>query len=119
MCRPILWLILLPCLSVPVFAQEFSHVKRDYVPEGKPKKQSSISTVEQYQAVCAVNDSCKAYAFRTSKPVCYLYSHVYVGGTPRTRELGMFSSGLSIVRKSGFVSTFKKTAFPVFTPSSD
>ena len=51
MCRPILWLLLLSCPSAPLSAQAFSDVGRDYVPEGKPKKQSRISTVEQYKAL--------------------------------------------------------------------
>jgi hypothetical protein len=114
MCRPILWLLLLlSCPSAPVSAQdEFSGVGRDYVPEGKAKRRSRISTAEQCQATCAVNDGCKAYAFRTSKPACYFYSQVFMGGTPRSREMGIYSSGLSIVPKTGFVSAFKRSSFP-------
>jgi hypothetical protein len=110
--KPILWLLLFACPSAPLCAQPFSGVGSGYVPEGKPKKQAGISTVERCQAACAVNDSCKAYAFRTSKPVCYFYSQVYMGGTPRLRELGVYSSGLSIVPKRGFTSAFKSSSFP-------
>lgn len=81
---------------------------RDSVPEGKPKRQHRISTVDQCQAVCARKDSCKAYAFRTSKPACYFYSQVYMGG-PRGI---IYSSGLSVVPKIGYVSKFKRSSFP-------
>jgi hypothetical protein len=79
-------------------------VMKDYVPEGKPKQQSRISTVERCQSACAVNRKCKAFAFRASTPACYFYSQVYIGGTPLSRESGIVSSGLSIVPKEGFVS---------------
>jgi PAN domain len=108
----ILGILLLSCPTAPVSAQEAFDVGRDFVPEGKPKRRSSISTVEQCQTACAVNAGCKAYAFRTSKPACYFYSQVFMGGTPRSREMGIYSSGLSIVPKSGFVSAFKRSSFP-------
>src|SRR5207249_2181698 len=92
-CTPTLWLLLLLSYpSTPVSAeQEFSGVGGDYVPEGKAKRRSRISTVEQCQAACAVNDGCKAYAFRASKAACYFYSQVFMGGTPRSREMGLYS----------------------------
>ena len=116
MCRPMLvlcFLLLLSCPTAPLSAQVlFDGVGSDYVPEGKPKKQSRLSTVDQCQAACAVKDGCKAYAFRTSRPACYFYSQVHMGGTPLTREMGMYSSGLSIVPKKGFVFAFKRSSFP-------
>jgi hypothetical protein len=116
MLRPIFLLFLLLSAS-----SAFSDAKdpflgvaptRDYVPEGKPKRQHRISTVDQCQAVCARKDACKAYAFLASKPACYFYSQVFMGGTPRSRQMGEYSSGLSIVPKQGFVSAFKRSAFP-------
>jgi hypothetical protein len=111
---PVLWfLLLLSCPLFPLSAQDsFPGVANDYVPEGKPKRQSRISTIERCQAACAMNDGCKAYAFRMSKPACYFYSQVFIGGTPRNREMGMYSSGLSFVPKNGFVSAFKQSSFP-------
>ena len=85
---------------------------KDYVPEGTPHRQARISTIQQCQAVCAANTKCKAYAFRTLKPTCYFYWQVYMGGTPRSRDMGILSSGLSILPKSGFVSAFKHSSFP-------
>ena len=83
-----------------------------YVPEGKPKRQAGISTVERCQAACASNHGCKAFAFRTSMPACYFYSRFYMGGTPLSRELGLYSSALSIVPKKGYVSAFKHSSYP-------
>ena len=112
MCRPmpVLWfLLLLSCPLVPLFAQaSFAGMSHDYVPEGKPKRQSRISTVEGCQAACGRKDDCKAYAFRTAKPACYFYSQVYMGG-PRGI---IYSSGLSVVTKIGYVSVFKQSSFP-------
>lgn len=96
-----------PSAEVP-----FSVLNRDYAPEGKPKKQRRISTVDRCQAACASDDRCKAYAFRTVEPACYLYSEVFMGGTPRPRRLGLYSSGLSILPKPGFVCAFKQSSFP-------
>ena len=115
MSRSIFVLLVLSCSSALLFGQDpflGIGVTKDYVPEGKAKRQSRISTVEQCQAACAVNHSCKAFAFRTSKPTCYFYSQVYMGGTPRSRKLGIYSSGLSIVPKRSFVSAFKHGSFP-------
>jgi hypothetical protein len=111
MCRPIVWLLLLLSYPpVPVSAQDaFSGVGQDYVPEGKPTRRSGISTVKQCQAACAAKDDCKAYAFRRSKPACYFYSEVRMGG-PMPGVI--YSSGLAVVLKSGFVSAFKKSSFP-------
>jgi hypothetical protein len=50
--------------------------------------------VEQCKAACAVNDNCEAYAFRTSKPVCYVYSHVYMGRTPPQSGTGHIQFGV-------------------------
>ena len=85
---------------------------KDYVPEGKPRRQPRISTMEGCQAACASNGRCKAFAFRTSIPACCFYSQVYMGGSPLSRKLGIYSSGLSIVPKEGFVSAFKHSSFP-------
>ena len=89
-----------------------SHVTADNVPEGEPTPRRGISTVEQCEAACAADNGCKAYAFRTAKPACYFYSEVYMGGTPASRKLGVYSSGLSIRPKPGFVSAFKRSSFP-------
>jgi hypothetical protein len=91
---------------------EFSGVSPDYVPEGKSRRQSKIMTLKQCEAACGANPQCKAYAFRTSKPACYFYSKVYMGGTPLTRQMGMYSSGLSIIPKKGYISAFKQSSFP-------
>jgi hypothetical protein len=90
----------------------FSGLGRDYVPEGKPKKRRRISSVDQCQAACASDEHCKAYAFRTVERACYFYSEVYMGGTSETRRLGLYSSGLSILPKPGFVYAFKRSSFP-------
>jgi len=45
-------------------------------------------------------------------PACYFYSQVYMGGSRLSREMGIYSSGLSIVPKEGFVSAFKRSSFP-------
>jgi hypothetical protein len=122
MFRPILWLLLFSCPSAPFSAQVFQGVLSDYVPEGKQKRQSGISTVEQCQTACTANEGCKAYAFRMSKPVCYFYSRVFMGGSPRSREMGLYSSGLSIIPKRGFVSAFKTSSFsppPVYVRGPD
>ena len=113
--KSIFLLVVLRMFTGPLSAQDpFSGigVSEDYVPEGKSKRQSRISTVEQCQAACAVNHRCKAFAFRTLKPACYFYSQVYMGGSSRSRSIGLYSSALSIVPKKGFVSAFKPSSFP-------
>jgi hypothetical protein len=105
---------LLLILSFPLVAaaaQEFSE-GRDSVPEGKPKKQRRISTVNRCRAACDSDQRCKAYAFRTVKPACYFYAEVFMGGTPESRRLGLYSSALSILPKPGFVYAFKRSSFP-------
>ena len=91
---------------------DFSGVGYGYVPEGKPRQQSKLVTLERCENACAASPRCKAYAFRTSKPLCYFYSEVFMGGTPLARETGLYSSGLSIVPKEGFTSAFKRSSFP-------
>jgi hypothetical protein len=90
----------------------FVNVAAGHVPEGKSTPRREISTVEQCEAACAADNQCKAYAFRAARSACYFYSEVYMGGTPASRELGIYSSGLSILPKSGFVSAFKRSSFP-------
>jgi PAN domain len=87
-------------------------VGEDYVPEGKPERQAGISTVENCQATCALKDRCKAYAFQTSRPACYFYSRVFMGGTYDGRQAEIYSAGLAIRPKKGFVSGFKRSSFP-------
>jgi hypothetical protein len=107
------FLFLLSSLTSVSAQVRFSGVNRGYVPEGKGKRHSKVSTVEQCQAACATDEGCKAYAFRPSKPACYFYSRVYMGGTKRSRELGIISAGLSVVSKSGFVSALENSSFPI------
>jgi PAN domain len=87
-------------------------VSKDYVPEGKPRRKPGIATVGRCQTACSADTRCKAFAFRTTKPTCYFYSTVYMGVSKKSRKLGVYSSGLSIVPKQGFVSAFKRTSFP-------
>jgi hypothetical protein len=103
-------LLILSLSLVPVAAQEFQG-GRDCVPEGKPKKQRRISTVDQCRTACASDERCKAYAFQTLKPACYFYARVFMGGAPKNRRLGLYSSGLSILPKPGFVYAFKRSSF--------
>jgi hypothetical protein len=110
-----LLLVLFSYSPAPLSAEDpFSGIglTKDYVPEGKPKRHYRISTVEGCQAACAASHKCKAFAFRTSMPACYFYSQVYMGGSRLSREMGIYSSGLSIVPKEGFVSAFKRSSFP-------
>jgi hypothetical protein len=108
------WLLVFFWALLPVAAQEqFSGVDRDYVPEGKPKMQRRISTVwRKCQAVCSTDALCKAYAFRTVKSTCYFYAEVFMGGAAKTRRLGLYSAGLAIMPKPGFISGFKRSSFP-------
>lgn len=85
---------------------------RDFVPEGQPERQKSIATVEGCQAKCAAAETCKAYAFSLRRRTCYAYTRVFMGGTPLTREMGVYSSGLSIRKRTGFVYGFKASSFP-------
>ena len=65
-------------------------VAKDYIPEGKSRKQPGIATVSQCQMACSADRGCKAFAFRTTKPACYFYTTVYTGGgkkSSRTRPL--------------------------------
>ena len=109
-------LLLLLSLELTLLAKDdpFAGVgaTKDYVPEGAQHRQARISTMERCQAGCAANTKCKAYAFRTTKPACYFYWQIYMAGTPLSRKMGIYSSGLSIVPKSGFVSAFKHSSFP-------
>ena len=110
--RSLAFLLLIFSRPVVPAAQEFDGGGRDYIPEGKPRIQRRISTVDQCRVACASDERCKAYAFRAVKPACYFYSEVFMGGTPQTRRLGMSSAGLSILPKSGFVYAFKLSSFP-------
>ena len=109
--QPVLCLLLLSLIAASGQG-EFSRVGSGYVPEGKPHMESKLRTLEQCETACARNTSCKAYAFRTAEPVCYFYSKVFMGGQALTRKMGLYSSGLSIVPKDGFVSAFKRSSFP-------
>ena len=64
--------------------------------------------------MCWADAACKGFAFHTGKRHCYLYHRVYMGGqdTKLARQMGLYSSGLAIVRKRGFISAFKGSAFP-------
>lgn len=114
MFRVICVALLLPVIAAPGQA-EFSGRSSDYVPEGKQYKQAGSTTVEQCEADCAASPRCKAYAFRTSRPMCYFYSEVFKGGTSGGRDSGLYSTGLSIMPKKGFASAFKSSSFPTFT----
>ena len=103
---------LFACLF-PLIAQErFQGITPGYIPEGRPQRRASIVTQEQCQTVCAEDSRCKAFAFRTTKPACYFYTRVYMGGGKLARSAGIYSSGLSIVPNQGFESAFKSTSFP-------
>jgi len=104
-------LLILSLPLVPAAAQEFEG-GRDYVPEGKPKKQRRISTVDRCRTACASDERCKAYAFRPVMPACYFYAEIFMGGSPKTRRLGLYSAGLSILPKPGFIYAFKRSSFP-------
>jgi hypothetical protein len=90
----------------------FSHVTPGHVPEGKATRRRGVATGEKCESVCASTLTCKAYAFDTVKPACYFYSEVFMGGTPESRRLGLHSSGLSILPKTGFICAFKRSSFP-------
>ena len=109
--RRALFLSLLVCVIGVSGQEDFSGVSYGYVPEGKPCQQSDPLTLQQCAAACAANSHCKAYAFRTSKPVCYFYSEVFMGGTRDTREM-LYSAGLSIIPMEGFTAAFKRSSFP-------
>jgi hypothetical protein len=90
----------------------FSHATPGHVPEGKAIQQRGLSTAEQCESACAAALTCKAYAFDTVNPACYFYSEVFMGGTPESRRLGQYSSGLAILPKTGFICAFKRSSFP-------
>lgn len=90
----------------------FSGVTPGYVPEATAMPRPGVGTVEQCESACSSSLTCKAYAFDTVKFACYFYSEVFMGGTPETRRLGMYSSGLSVLPKTGFISAFKRSSFP-------
>ncbi len=90
----------------------FSHVTPDNVPEGKATLRRDVATAEECESACASTLECKAYAFDTVKAACYFYSEVFMGGTVETRRLGLYSSGLSILPKTGFISAFKRSSSP-------
>jgi len=90
----------------------FSQVTPGHVPEGKATRRRGVATAEQCESACASTLDCKAYAFDTVKLACYFYSEVFMGGTPETRRLGLYSSGLSILPKTGFICAFKRSSFP-------
>jgi hypothetical protein len=106
----------------PLIAQErFQGITPGYLPEGRPLRRASIVTQEQCEAVCTEDSRCKAFAFRTTKPACYFYTRVFMGGGKLARSAGIYSAGLSIVPKHGFVSAFKSSSFPprpTFTPAN-
>jgi hypothetical protein len=93
-------------------ADGFSHATPGYVPEGQGTRQLGVATAEQCESACASTLTCKAYAFETLKPACYFYSEVFTGGTTETRRLGLYSSALSILPKTGFICAFKRSSFP-------
>ena len=70
------------------------------------------SPADQCQAACADDPQCKAFAFKSANSACHLYDRVYPGGSKMTRNLGMRSSGLSIVPRRGYISAFKTSSFP-------
>lgn len=108
------------CASVAVWAclypgysqERFQEQLNGYVPEGRPHRLSSTGDIEQCEAACAHDSSCKAFAFKTTTPSCFLYDRVYASGSKMNRKLGMRSSGLTIVPKRGYVSAFKSSSFP-------
>ena len=90
----------------------FSHATPGHVPEGTAMRQPNASTAEQCESACAATLACKAYAFDTVNPACYFYSEVFMGRTPEGRRVGLYSSGLSILPKAGFICAFKRSSFP-------
>jgi PAN domain len=103
---------LLACLCSANAQESFDLVSNDYVPEGKALRGPSSPTFEQCQTACGVDAKCKAFAFRISKRACYFYPVVYQGGSKRSRAMGLYSAGLAVVPKRGYVSGFKKSSFP-------
>jgi PAN domain len=109
--RRVIFLLLLVSMILVSRQDDFDGVGYGYVPEGKPRQQSKLVTLEQCKTACGATSRCKAFAFRTSKPLCYFYSEVF-NQTPQERKMGLYSSGLIIVPKEGFAYAFKRSSFP-------
>ena len=79
--------------------ERFERNTPGYVPEGQPELRASIESEERGQAVCAEHSNCKAFAFRTTKPTCYFYSRVNMGGIrmPPNSDFQVYSSGLAVI----------------------
>src|SRR5579862_9334293 len=114
MCGAKFWTLvaILACLG-SIHAQDRFQDRLDgYVPVGRPRGRLSVANIEQCQAACADDSQCKAFAFKSTNSACHLYDRVYPGGSKMTRNLGMRSSGLSIVPRRGYISAFKTSSFP-------
>lgn len=110
------WLVFSACLLASRQPEEeiFDGLSTSSIPYGKPARRKTSASVEGCQAVCARDSRCKAFAFRTRTAACYIYDRVYNGEeTSRLgRQMGLYSAGLAIVDKEGFVSAFKKSSYP-------
>ena len=103
---------MLACLC-PLYPQDgFQGLLQGYVPDGRAHKRTSLVNSDKCQEACAKDPRCKAFAFRTTRPSCYFYTRVYMGGSKVNRKMGIYSSGLSVVPKHGFVSAFKTSSYP-------
>jgi len=112
--KSICWIILLvACEQMNAQAEDiWSRTEDNFVPaEGRAYRRRSSKTLEQCESACAADTRCKAYSFRTARPACYFYPKVYML-SKSARRAGLYSSGLSIVPKPGFVSAFKRSSFP-------
>jgi hypothetical protein len=113
MCRSMLWLVLLfPCSPALAFAQDqFSGGRRlcSRRQAGKAGRHLHCGKLPGY---LRVKGPLQAYAFQTSRPACYFYSRVFMGGTYDGRQAEIYSAGLAIRPKKGFVSGFKRSSFP-------
>jgi hypothetical protein len=90
----------------------FERLRPDYVPDGTATPLRGVAAAEECESACGSSLACKAYAFDTVKFACYSYSEVFMGETSETRRMGIYSSGLSVLPKTGFISAFKRSSFP-------
>ena len=104
------WLLLIFLGIRTTNAQDpFTGLRDNSVPDGEATRRADVATLDGCRTSCATNDQCKAFAFDKSEQTCYLYTRVRPGGYP---ELGVYSSGLAIIEKAGYVSAFKRSSFP-------
>jgi len=104
-----IWLLTLLVCSAAQAQSPFDGLTDNFVPDGDSVKQPDSVTVDACRDSCAASGQCKAFAFDKARRVCFLYTRVRPGGNP---ELGIYSSGLAILPKEGYVSAFKHTSSP-------